>query len=122
MDDDDDDHNVSKVPVSQYNSRYISGQKLNNSFSSLLSVEQDNFLPNILIADDNMLELNNLESVLKNVIGPDGRTQIVNTVTDGIQLEEMYCQRLELSLKTNWEIRPYQIIIADLHMPGLSGL
>ena len=80
------------------------------------------YLPNLLIADDNILCLNDLENQLKNVLGPDGNYQSAKTAFDGKQLLEMYHERLDLAVKSNWAIKPFNIIITDLHMPGIHVL
>jgi CheY-like chemotaxis protein len=55
-------------------------------------------------------------------MGPDGRKQVVDTASDGNLLLKMYKERLEIAVKSNWVVKPYKIVITDLHMPGLSGL
>ena len=40
---------------------------------------------------------------------------------DGNEVVKMYQERLSLTLESNWAIRPYTVIITDLHMPGRSG-
>ena len=40
---------------------------------------------------------------------------------DGNELVKIYKERLNMTIESNWKIRPYTVIISDLHMPGLSG-
>jgi CheY-like chemotaxis protein len=78
-------------------------------------------VPNILIADDvasNLIALDFQLSVLK---GPDNKRQICDKTADGNQLVDQYISRLEESIKSNWELMPYQIIITDAQMPFLNG-
>ena len=88
----------------------------------MLSFEEEKYIPSILVADDNMLELNMLESQLKNVIGPDDKKQICTVGTDGLMLLSLYKQRLDEAIKTKWRVRPYLVVIADYHMSGKTGL
>lgn len=97
-------------------------ERKRNSFSELLQIESDNFIAGVLVGDDDIQCLMSLQNELKKVIGPDNRYQISDSATDGEHLLKMYQDRLELTLKSNWEIKPYSVIITDLHMPGMSGL
>ena len=40
---------------------------------------------------------------------------------DGRELVKIYKERLNLTTQSYWKIRPYTVIITDLHMPGFSG-
>lgn len=95
---------------------------ISKSFNSILQIENDNYLPGVLIADDDLLNLQDLERILKKVIGPDDKYQVVTSATDGNLLVQMYQKRLDMAIESNWAIKPYSVIITDLHMPGLSGL
>jgi CheY-like chemotaxis protein len=79
------------------------------------------YLPNVLVADDNPVELKTLIEQVKYIKGPDMKYQSCDFAEDGNGLIDMYNKRLKLAMESNWKIRPYTVIISDLHMPGCNG-
>ena len=54
------------------------------------------------------------------MIGPDNRVQPVSVCADATSIVELYKQRLEISLKSKFEVKPFKVVIADLEPSGLQ--
>ena len=78
-------------------------------------------IPNILISDDIASNLIALEFQVSTLRGPDGERQICDKTVDDLDLVSSYLERLQVSIESEWRIKPYQIIITDAQMPFLSG-
>ena len=81
--------------------------------------EMANYYSSVLIADDDMVQLNGLKGQVKYVKGPDGNDQICECAHSGNQLIDLYKKRLAMSLTS--DVNPFKVIITDLHMPGMNG-
>ena len=58
---------------------------------------------------------------MRNVKGPDGKYQINDRAFTGEDLVQKYQKRLFMAQASNWRVKPYRIVITDLHMGGING-
>ena len=84
--------------------------------------DPNHYHANVLVADDNPVVLKDLVGHMSYIKGPDMKYQSCDFTDDGTSLVQMYKDRLQLAKESNWNIKPYQVIITDLHMPSLNGL
>ena len=89
------------------------------SVSKSIDSDDVSYYPSVLIADDDMVQLNGLEGQVRYVKGPDGKDQVCDKAHSGYLLIEKYRDRLDLSLTS--DVRPFLVVITDLHMPGMTG-
>lgn len=68
-----------------------------------------------------MVQLKGLEGQVRYVKGPDGKYQICDYAQGGNKLIDKYQARMQLAISSNFEIRPFLVVITDLHMPGMTG-
>lgn len=101
--------------------KLLKNSKSTNSELTASIFNIKDYYPNILIADDDIMQLKKLMDHIAYIRGNHESQQLCDTANDGNEFVNMYIERPFASISSGWKVMPYLVIISDLHMPGLSG-